>query len=104
MTFSLNNRLILEPYVKEALRREVIGGIATPGQRDGMKGLKTLMPTRLTDGREIPAGSIAYIREETLHSQPWATKHFSSDTLPTKFIVVDLTYVEFISTPDGDAA
>jgi hypothetical protein len=104
MTFSVNNRFIVEPYIKEALRKEVIGGVATPGQRDGMKGLKTLMPTKLLDGREIPIGSTVYIREETLHSQPWAAKQFTSDTLKTKFIVVDFAYVEFITTPDGDAA
>lgn len=109
MMFSVNNRLILEPYVKSGLKSEVRNGIATPGQRDGLKGLKVLMDVRVMDGGEpryIPKGSIAYIREEILHSHPWGSKHLTCDTHPGKYMVVDLSYVEFIETfePSGDAA
>ncbi len=103
MTFSLNNRLILEPYVKEALKKEIIGGIASPGQRTGVKGLRVLVPTTLSDGRHVPSGSVAYIKEETLNTFDWATKLFSCDTVPGKFLIADLVHVEFISTPN-DAA
>jgi hypothetical protein len=98
MTFSINNRLILEQYVKEGLKPKMQGGIATPGQRDGMKGLRVLISTTLPDGRQIPAGSLAYIREEVLHTHPWASKPLTCDTLSEKFMVVELNYIEFFKT------
>lgn len=99
MIFSLNNRLVLEEYVKEGLKSKVMGGIATPGQRDGIKKLKVLVSTRLADGRDIPEGSYAYVREEALHTQTWSSKLFTSDAIPGKFILVDLPWIEFIETP-----
>ena len=106
MTYSLNNRLVLELYNKEALKPRMQGGIATPGQRDGLKGLKVLMDARLPEpyGR-VPAGSVAYIREEILHTHDWASKPMTCDFLSSKFLVVDIAYVEFIDTPNyGDSA
>jgi hypothetical protein len=100
MTFSLNNRLVLEQYIKEGLKPKMQGGIATPGQRDGLKGLQVLVGTTLSDGRKVPKGSIAYIREEVLHTHPWASKPLTCDTLPGKFMIVDLPYIEFIDTGD----
>ncbi len=100
MKFSLNNRLILEPYVKEALKAEIKGGIATPGQRDNVKGLKLILPALITfpngDKEEVPAGSIAYIREETLHTHAWASKPFNCNGVEGKFLIVDLTHIEFL--------
>lgn len=93
--FSVNNRLILEQYVKKALEARREGGIATPGQRDGLKGLEVLVSTTLSDGRHIDKGSVAYIREETLHTQAWASKPLTCDALPAKFIIVDLNFIEF---------
>jgi hypothetical protein len=103
---SVNNRLILEEYKKGSLKAKVLNGIATPDQRDGFKGLKVLMSTTLSDGRFIPAGSIAYIREEILHSHPWASKSFSCDTFPARFIVVDLQHIDFFDNlnPAPDTA
>lgn len=107
MIFSVNNRLVLEPYIKEGLKSKVSGGIAIPGQRDGLKGLLVLMDTRLSDDREIPKGSTAYLREETLHTQAFASKPLSCAILPNKFIIVDIQFIEFFdileSQPD-DAA
>ncbi len=97
--FSINNRLILEQYVKEGLKPKMQGGIATPGQRDGLKGLKVLMEARLNDGTKIPVGSIAYIREEVLHTHPWASKPLSFEETNSKFLIVELSYVEFIALP-----
>lgn len=98
MIFSLNNRLLLEEYVKKGLESKVVGGIATPGQRDGIKKLKILAGTRLADGRDIPAGSYAYLREEALHTQAWSSKLFTCEGITGKFILVDLQWVEFIET------
>lgn len=100
MTFSINNRIVLEQYIKEGLKAVRTGGIATPGQRDGVKGLKVLIGTTLPNGERIPVGSIAYIREEVLHTHQWASKPLTCDTLPCKFLVVELTYIEFIETPE----
>jgi hypothetical protein len=96
---SQNNRLILEPYVKEGLKAVRLGGIATPGQRDGLKGLKLLIDAHLLDGRIIGAGTIAYIREEVLHTHPWASKLLTVAAIEGKFLIVELSYVEFF----GDA-
>ena len=104
MTFSVNNRLIVEQYIKEGLKAKVSGGIATPGQRDGLKGLKVLVDATLLDGTKVPRGSIAYIREEVLHTHPWASKPLTCDTFSGKFLIVELSFVEFIDTGNGDAA
>jgi hypothetical protein len=101
MTFSVNNRLVLEQYIKEGLKAKIQGGIATPGQRDGLKGLTVLMSTTLSDGRHIPKGSMAYIREEVLHTHPWASKLLTCDTLSVKFMIVELSYIEFIDILDN---
>ena len=98
MIFSLNNRLVLEEYVKEGLKSKVMGGIATPGQRDGIKKLKILASTKLPNGQEVDAGSYAFIREEALHTQAWASKFFTTENIPGKFMLVDLQWVEFIET------
>jgi len=103
MTFSLNNRLVLEQYIKEGLKAKVMGGIATPGQRDGVKGLQVLVDAYLSDGRKIPKGSMAYIREEILHTHQWASKPLTCDTLPMKFLLVESTYVEFFDLPETAA-
>ena len=103
MKYSLNNRLIVEPYVKEGLKSKISGGIATPGQRDGLKGLKVLVGAVLTypDAKEeLPAGSIAYIREEVLHTHSWASKPLTSEGIEGKFLIVDLSFVEFIDIPE----
>lgn len=103
MTFSLNNRLVLEEYKKEGLKAKIQGGIATPGQRDGVKGLQVLVDAFLPDGRHIPRGSTAYIREEVLHTHAWASKPLTCDTIPGRFLLVETTYVEFFSIPSGDS-
>ena len=103
MTFSINNRIALECYVKDGLKSKVQNGIATPGQRDGMKGLRVLIGTTLSDGRHIPAGSTAYIKEEVLYTQPWATKFLTCDFLNEKFMLADLHQVDFFTTPDEAA-
>jgi hypothetical protein len=95
--------LVLEQYVRESLKKEVVNGIATPGQRDSVKGLKVLMDATLPDGRKIPKGSTAYIREELLHNHSWATKAYSCDTLSVKFLLVEREHIEFVTTPDEAA-
>lgn len=102
MTFSLNNRLILEPYSKEGLRPETKNGLITPGQRDGIKGLRVLMGTKLSDGTEVPPGSTVYFREEVLHNAAWAYKKYKSDFIG-EHIIAPSDMVEYVSTPDTAA-
>lgn len=101
---SFNNRLVVEPYQKGALQSTVTNGFAFITQKVTVKGLTVLMDAKLEDGTFVPKGSIAYIKEESLHTQPWAQKVLESDTLGVPFIIVDLANVEFISPPPNDAA
>jgi len=105
MTFSVNNKLILEQYIKSAVKSEIRSGIATPGQRDMVKGLTVLMDAKLSDGRHIPKGSVAYIREEILHNHSMTIfKPLTCDTISGKFMVVELQYIEFFDILSNDAA
>ena len=97
------NKIIVEAYQKEGLRSVVANGFAMIQQKVAVKGLKVLMDAKLSDGTFIRKGSTAYIKEETLHTAPWAQKILESDTLGA-FLPVDMTYVEFVSPPEEPAA
>ena len=103
-TRSFNNRLVVEAYQKEGLKSTVSNGFAFIQQKVSVKGLTVLMDSQLSDGTFIPKGSIAYIKEESLHTAPWAQKILESDTMKTPFIIVDITNVEYIVPPNGEAA
>lgn len=93
---SVNNRFILEPYVKEGLKAKVTGGIATPGQRDGLKKLKVLVNGFLPNWQVVPAGSDAYIREDVLYNHPWASKVFNLtiNGVEKQCIIVSFEHIE----------
>lgn len=99
-TYSLNNKLVLEPYLEgrtlTANKDAAIRGFATPVQKVAIIGLKLLLDARLSDGRTVKAGSLAYIKQHNLHTQEWAKNQHESDVIPSKFIIVDLTHVEFL--------
>lgn len=101
---SFNNKLILEAYKQTEIKGEVRQGWAQIGQKNNLKGLRVLISATLSDGTVIPSGSTAYIKEEFLHSQPWAKNKLKSDTLPGEFIIVTMSEVEYISPPEGAAA
>lgn len=101
---SMNNRLVVEAYKKEGLKSSVNNGFAMIAQKVVVKGLQVLMDAKLPDGTFVPKGSTAYIREETLHTQQWAQKALEADTLPVPFLIVDMSYVEFIAPPTGPVA
>jgi len=96
---SLNNKLVLETYKKEALRSKVENGFAKLDQKSTVKGLRVLMDAKLADGTFITKDSTAYIKEETLHTQAWAQKSFESGALEGHFLIADLSYVEFVVPP-----
>src|SRR5271166_6467748 len=95
---SFNNRLIVEKYVKGALRTTERNGFAIIDQKLNLKGLKVLVDSYVTVGSTswlIYKDSIAYIKEELLHTQPWAQKALESDAIQGQFLIVDVVHVEF---------
>lgn len=105
MNFSLNNRLVIEAYKTDrSLQGKVSHGFATIAQKTGLKGLEVLMDTTLVNGTRIRAGSKAYIREEILHTAPWAQHPLECDTLTRPFMIVDASMVEFICPPIDESA
>lgn len=93
---SYNNRLIVEPYQKSQLKSKVVNGFASIEQKSNLQGLKVLMNAKLSDGSIVHKDSIAYIKEETLHTQAWAQKTYESKSIEGKFMIVDITFIEFI--------
>lgn len=100
---SFNNKLILEAYLHTELKAEIKNGWAMASQKTNLKGLKVLVQGVLSDGTIVPAGSTAYIKEESLHTQVWAKNKIKSDTLPGEFILVTMSEVEYVDPPNGDA-
>lgn len=101
---SLNNRLIVEMYKKEALRSKVVNGFASVDQKLTLKGLRVLADAQLDDNTLVKKGSTAYIKEEALHTQAWAQKALESDYFKEPFLIVDKIYVEFIKPPSEECS
>ena len=101
---SMNNRLIVEAYKKEGLKTVVNQGFAMIEQKVSLKGLKVLMDAQLSDGTFVAKGSTAYIKEELLHTQPWAKQSYTCNFLNEPFMPIDITHVDFIVPPPKDAA
>lgn len=99
---SFNNRLIVEKYVKGELRHKERNGFALIDQKLNLKGLKVLVDAYLTSNMVIKRGSIAYIREEVLHTAAWAQKALESDTISVPFLIADLSQVEYVVPPRED--
>lgn len=100
MIFSLN-KVIVEEYKKEALRSKEQNGFAFVEQKTKLKGLRMLTDAQLFVGGQqltILKGTIAYIKEETLHTQQWAQKSLESDTIQGKFLIVDISFVEYFES------
>lgn len=98
---SLNNKLIVEKYVKGEIRAKERNGFALIDQKTQVKGLKVLMNAFLANDVLVYKGSIAYIREEVLHTAAWAQKALESDAISVPFLIVDLSQVEFIIPATG---
>lgn len=109
--FSINGRFIVEPYLSDRqIKVADTGGFAMIQQKVSVKGLRLLVAAHLGDNMTthmrfdgisqsgpitLGAGSIIYIREELLFSQPWAKQILESEAVG-KFIIVDKQFVEFI--------
>ncbi len=97
---TFNNKLMLKPYVYTGeIRANVSSGFATVEQKSKMIGLEVLVEAFVTIGQQnifIPQGSIAYISEETLHTNGWSKKTYTCDSIDNKFILVDFCYINMI--------
>jgi|SRR5580700_10028420 hypothetical protein len=101
---SFNNKLIVEAYKHTEIRAEGNKGWVQASQKNNLKGLKVLIQANLSDGTVVPAGSTAWIKEELLHSAPFAKNKLKSETLPGEFILVTMSEVEYLDPPEGGAA
>lgn len=97
-TLSLNNRIIVETYKKEGLRAEIKNGFALLAQKITHKGLKVLVDAKLADGTFITKGSMAYFREETLHTAQWAMKPLTCPIIESEYLVADIAHVDFVNS------
>ena len=103
--YSLNNRLILEQYKKQELKAEISGGFAKMAHKVSLKALKVLVDAKLSDGSIVPAGSVAWVKEEYLHNNSGMGRNggttipsFDNETISSEpFIILDLSQIEIVS-------
>jgi hypothetical protein len=100
MKFS-NNTFVLEPYkTDKSLKATVNNGFAMISQKINLIALTVKVATTYA-GKEVPAGSKAYIKEEILHTAQWATKALEAEGVEGNFILAPPTSVEFVDTGDS---
>jgi hypothetical protein len=107
------NRFVVEPYVSNREVKTANSGrteFARIEQKISVKGLRLLVDVVLDnietsmkiDGLvqkgplTIGAGSTVFIKEEFLHTQPWAKQIFENENLG-KFMLVEKQFIEFIA-------
>jgi len=100
VTMSHNGKLILEAYEQTGLKTQIKSGWATVSQKNELVGLKVLVNALLPDGIEIVAGSLAYIKEESLSTQPWAKARYKTKDSLGEFIIANISDVEYTSPPE----
>lgn len=96
---SMNGRFILETYKEDrALKATVSNGFAMVQQKVSLKGLTVLADVfSPVNGQPLARkGDKAFIREASLQSQPWAKASFTSDAIEGEFMIVEMTYIEFV--------
>lgn len=96
---SMNGRFILETYKEDrALKATVSNGFAMVSQKVSLKGLKVLadVMSPVTGQYLARKGDLAYIREASLQSQPFAKASFTSDNIEGEFMIVDISHIEFV--------
>ena len=95
--FSHGSRLIVEyERLDHSLQPEVRRGLALPGQKVAMVGLRVLAHAVLHDGTIIRRGSTAYVAWETLHGAPWV-KPRELPLYPGKqVLVLEMAHVDLI--------
>ena len=98
MIKTYNNKILVEAYDgSRGLRQEIRGGIAFVDNKSETIGLKVLADAILNNGDTVPAGSVAYIKENIL-AGPAAKDIRTAKTAlgDSKFIEIDLQNICFI--------
>lgn len=96
------NKLVLEAYKPEALKSEIKHGIAMVSQKNRVIGLKLLVEAQGMLNQcyvTLQKGSTVYIKEEILHTQPWAKNTLKSAAIEGDFIIADMAFMEFAEDP-----
>lgn len=100
---SLNNRIVVEAHkTDKSLRSKVTNGFDHVAQKTGLVGLKVIMGTTLSNGTVIVPGMLAFVREEILHTAPWAQKALETPSVGVPFFILDQSVVEFIDDRAGE--
>lgn len=94
------NKFILEPYHSDrALKATTGSGFAMIAQKVTLKPLKLLANFEghiNSSYISLQKGATVYIREELLHTQPWAKQMMECEGIEGKFMIVDVQYIEMI--------
>jgi len=105
MRFSINNNLILEPYLKtrELESKQIATGFVGTAQKTGIESLELLVDATCVMGDNvttIPAGSRVFFKESTLYIQPWAREVFKKEGFEKGFLIANITDVLYIEGQD----
>lgn len=96
-TTSLNNTILLEPYISTRKIEAVVNkGLATVKQKGTLIGLKVVADARISDVRTVKAGSVAYFDESFLHTNQGLLKPVACDGIEGSFIVMSIGSIIFI--------
>lgn len=98
MIKTYSNKLLVEAYDgSKGLRQEIRGGIAFVDNKTETIGLKILADAILNNGDIVPAGSVAYIKENILIGPVAKDIRTAKAALgDSKFIEIDLQNISFI--------
>jgi hypothetical protein len=96
-TTSLNNTILLEPYIStRKIEATVNKGLATVKQKGTMIGLKVIADAKLSDSHIVKKGSIAYFDESFLHTNQGLLKPMTCDAIEGQFIIMNIGNVVFL--------
>jgi hypothetical protein len=107
---SLNNCLVVEQYVKQEVKSQLVGGFAQMSHKIGLKPLKVLVDAKLADGTLVPAGSVAYVREEYLHLNSAANRNgganiptfTNEDICNAPFMIINIANVDIVDVKEAE--
>jgi hypothetical protein len=103
--FSLNNRIFTAQYKKQELKARTVGGFAVMSHKNALFPLEVLVDAKLSDGSVILAGSIAYVKEETLflrtsagsNGGPAIPVYTNEEICSEPFHILDLGQIEMVN-------
>lgn len=94
---SYNNNVICRPYEKKGgIRKKITSGVATMEQKTKLVGLEILEDAFINKDISLKKGSIAYIKEEVLHSTKQYSLPLSCDDMKHNFIMVNFGHIVFV--------